>query len=109
MRVGRKLQCNTLETADALPSGRISHRSDALPCISLDIALHLACVCATCNAERTARRSRMRDDPAGWRIREKPDKKVTGNDTPENHIVRTSSVGGGGTATNRHPVSLELI
>lgn len=109
MRVRRKLHCNTLETVDALPSARISRQSDALPCISLDIALHLVCVCATCNAERTAGRSRMRDDPVDWRIREKPDKKVTGNDTPENHIVRTSSVGGGETATNRHPVSLELI
>ncbi|VVE35475.1 hypothetical protein PCE31107_03882 [Pandoraea cepalis] len=51
----------------------------------------------------------MRDDPADWGIREKPDKKVAGDSVPEHHILRTSSAGDGATATNRHPVSLELI
>ncbi|VVE49077.1 hypothetical protein PCE31106_04560 [Pandoraea cepalis] len=51
----------------------------------------------------------MRDDPADWRIREKPDKKVAEDSVPEHDILRTSSVSDGGMATNRHPVLLELI
>ncbi|BDD92192.1 hypothetical protein PanNE5_16320 [Pandoraea sp. NE5] len=109
MRVGRKLHCNTLATDVSLRRARIGRRSDALPCISRDIALHLICVCATCNAEPTVRCSRMRDDPTDWRIREKPDKKVAGDSVPEHDILRTSSVSDGGMATNRHPVLLELI